>query len=301
VRLLKQSLGHRQNLPPGTAWVNYLRCHDDVGWAFANDDAAAAGIRPGDHRDFLNRFYTGRFEGSFAAGVPFQHNEDTGDMRICGTAASLAGLEQALQKRDDGLAEMALKRLRMLYGVLSSVGGIPLIFLGEEWAVLNDYTYLDQPEKADDSRWIHRPKADWALFENEVVREGTLRHRHYEGLRELFASANGSPRCRARRCGCCRARTAMCWVICARTAATGWRCWRTFRSTTRSWICAAGGRRPGALLQGRLHRPDGFHGRHRGAGLLRAALAGGGLEHFHPFCSRAVYCLGPGRRQAVAK
>ena len=192
-RLLKQSLGHRQNLPPGTGWVNYLRCHDDVGWAFANDDAEAVGIRPADHRDFLNRFYTGRFEGSFAAGVPFQHNEDTGDMRISGTAASLAGLEQALQKNDPALAEMALRRLRLLYGVLCSAGGIPLIFLGEEWAVLNDYAYLDDPDQADDSRWIHRPKADWHLFADEVEKAGTLRHRHYEGLRELFAERKRQP------------------------------------------------------------------------------------------------------------
>lgn len=192
-RLLKQSLGHRQNLPPGTGWVNYLRCHDDVGWAFANDDAEAVGINAADHRDFLNRFYVGRFEGSFAAGVPFQHNEDTGDMRISGTAASLAGLEQALQKNDGGLAEMALRRLRVLYGVLCSIGGIPLIFLGEEWAVLNDYAYLDDPDRADDSRWIHRPKADWRLFADEVEKEGTFRHRHYEGLRELFAERKRQP------------------------------------------------------------------------------------------------------------
>lgn len=192
-RLLRQSLGHRQNLPAGTGWVNYLRGHDDVGWAFANADAEAVGIRPGDHRDFLNRFYTGRFEGAFAAGVPFQHNEDTGDMRIAGTAASLAGLEQALQKNDPGLAELALRRLRLLYGVLASAGGIPLIFLGEEWAVLNDYSYLEDPDKADDSRWVHRPRADWTLYAAEVEQEGTLRHRHFAGLRALFAERKRQP------------------------------------------------------------------------------------------------------------
>ena len=186
-RLLKQSLGHRQNLSPGTAWVNYLRCHDDVGWAFANSDAEAVGINPAGHRDFLNRFFTGRFAGSFASGVPFQHNEDTGDMRISGTAASLAGLEEALRKGDAALIDLALRRLRLLYGVLCSIGGIPLIFLGEEWAVLNDYSFADHPEQAADSRWIHRPKTDWDLFTNEVEKEGALRHRHFEGIRELFA------------------------------------------------------------------------------------------------------------------
>ncbi len=192
-RLLKQSLAHRQNLPPGTGWINYLRCHDDIGWAFANDDAQATGMNPGHHRDFLNRFYTGRFEGSFASGVPFQHNEDTGDMRISGTAASLAGLEQALQKGDPRLAEIALRRLRVLYGVLCSIGGLPLIFLGEEWALLNDYSYLDDPDKADDSRWIHRPKTNWDLFANEVEKDGTLRHRHFEGMRQLFAERKRQP------------------------------------------------------------------------------------------------------------
>jgi len=193
VRVLRQSAGHRQALPPGTAWVNYLRGHDDIGWGFANDDAEAVGIRPDDHRDFLNRFYTGRFEGSFAAGVPFQHNEDTGDMRISGTAASLAGLEQALDRNDPELVEMALRRLRVLYGVISSIGGIPLIFLGEEWGVLNDYSFQDDPEKADDTRWVHRPKTDWALYENEVQQAGTPRHRHFEGLRELFAERKRQP------------------------------------------------------------------------------------------------------------
>ncbi|NCC52193.1 MAG: amylosucrase [Spartobacteria bacterium] len=185
-QLLRQSLSHRQSLPSGTAWVNYLRCHDDIGWAFDNGDAETVGIKPDDHREFLNRFYTGRFEGSFSTGIPFQHNEDTGDMRISGTAASLAGLEQALEKNDSVLADMALRRLYLLYGVLCSIGGNALIFLGEEWAVLNDYTYLKHPDKADDSRWVHRPKTDWKLYEKEVRRPGTLRHRHYEGLRELF-------------------------------------------------------------------------------------------------------------------
>jgi len=185
-QLLRQSLSHRQSLPPGTAWVNYLRCHDDIGWAFDNADAEAVGIQPDDHRDFLNRFYTGQFEGTFSTGIPFQHNEDTGDMRISGTAASLAGLEQALQRKDPVLADLALHRLHLMYGVICSIGGNALIFLGEEWAVLNDYSYREQPDKAEDSRWVHRPKTDWELYEKEVCQPGTLHHRHYEGLRSLF-------------------------------------------------------------------------------------------------------------------
>lgn len=191
-RLLKQSLGHRHSLPPGTVWVNYLRGHDDIGWSFDNGDAEAAGINPADHRDFLNRFYAGRFPGSFAAGVPFQHNTDTGDMRICGTAASLAGLEQAVEKKDKLLREMALRRLRMLYGVLCSIGGIPLLFSGEEWGLLNDYEYRDNPDQTDDSRWVHRLRMDWALPEKET-RRSSFRGRIFREVCELFAKRQKLP------------------------------------------------------------------------------------------------------------
>lgn len=191
-KLLKQSVGHRQHLLPGTVWTNYLRSHDDIGWSFDNGDAWAVGINPDDHRNFLNRFYTGAFRGSFAAGVPFQHNTDTGDMRVSGTMASLAGLEQALVAEDDVLIEMALRRIRMLYGVLCSIGGIPLIFLGEEWGILNDYDYLGDKEKKDDSRWVHRPKMDWSLLK-ELKKKGSPRARIFREMQELFEKRKTCP------------------------------------------------------------------------------------------------------------
>ncbi|MDA3874625.1 MAG: alpha-amylase family glycosyl hydrolase [Kiritimatiellae bacterium] len=183
--LLKQTLRYRHELKPGTVWVNYLRGHDDIGWSFDNADAWAVGIDPHGHRDFLNRFYTGRFPGSFACGLPFQHNEVTGDMRVCGTMASLAGLEQAVEKKDDGLIEMALRRIQMMYGVLCSIGGIPLIFMGEEWAVMNDYAYVDDPEKVDDSRWVHRPKMEWS-HATELKKKRSVRRRQFTHLQKIF-------------------------------------------------------------------------------------------------------------------
>lgn len=183
--LLKQSLSHRHRLVEGTTWVNYLRCHDDIGWSFDNEDAWAVGINPEDHRRFLNRFYTGDFEDSFAKGVPFQHNEDTGDMRISGTMASLAGLEQAIEKEDDQLIRLAIQRMRMLYGVLCSIGGVPLIFLGEEWGMLNDYDYLNSEEKADDSRWVHRPRMNWEYLE-ESVGEDPVHRKVFKRVQQIF-------------------------------------------------------------------------------------------------------------------
>ena len=160
--LLKRALSHRQLLPSKTNWVNYLRCHDDIGWCFDDGDAQAVGIDPYHHRLFLNEFYSGRFPGSFARGVPFQYNPINQDMRICGTFASLVGVEAALEEGNHTHLEMALARAKMLFGVLMSIGGIPLIYLGEELGLLNGYDYQSDVDKADDSRWVHRLKMDWS-------------------------------------------------------------------------------------------------------------------------------------------
>jgi amylosucrase len=157
VKLLSHSIRKRHRLPAGCAWANYVRCHDDIGWTFADEDAAEVGIRGSDHREFLNRFYTGEFPGSFSRGLRFQYNPDTGDMRICGTAASLAGVERAREESLGEDGETALRRLLLLYGVAFSAGGIPLIYLGDELAVENDYSFRTDPSRSYDSRWVHRP------------------------------------------------------------------------------------------------------------------------------------------------
>ncbi|HAP43384.1 MAG: amylosucrase [Spirochaetes bacterium GWD1_61_31] len=168
VRLLAASLAKRHHLPSGCAWVNYVRCHDDIGWTFADEDAAELGIKGADHRSFLNEFYLGRFPGSFSRGVSFQYNPLNGDRRICGTAASLAGLERALEEGSATMLETALRRLQLLYGIVYSVGGLPLLYLGDEVAALNDYGYLQDPAHAADSRWVHRPRWSESLYKQRL-------------------------------------------------------------------------------------------------------------------------------------
>ena len=165
IRLLRQSMGHRFKIAADTAWVNYIRCHDDIGWTFDDGDAALLRINGYDHRRFLNAFYTGRFEGSFARGLPFQENPRTGDARISGSLASLAGLERALQNQDSTEIELAIRRILLMHAVVFSIGGIPLIYLGDEIGTLNDYGYRNDPAKATDSRWVHRPATDWTKME----------------------------------------------------------------------------------------------------------------------------------------
>lgn len=161
VKLLRQSLATRWQIPGGCAWVNYLRCHDDIGWTFDDEDARRLGIDPFGHRRFLNAFYTGEFAGSFARGVPFQANPSTGDARISGTLASLAGLEQAIQEQSPRLTDLAIRRILLLHSIILSAGGMPLIYVGDEVAMLNDYDYVHDPAKAGDSRWIHRVRFNW--------------------------------------------------------------------------------------------------------------------------------------------
>lgn len=162
VRMLAYSMRERFRIDPHCAWVNYVRVHDDIGWTFSDEDAARLGINGFDHRRFLNTFYTGRFPGSFARGLPFQENPRTGDARISGTLASLAGLEKALQEGNQAEIELAVRRILLLHSVILSIGGIPLIYLGDEVGTLNDYSYRSDPAKAKDSRWVHRPFTDWA-------------------------------------------------------------------------------------------------------------------------------------------
>ncbi len=195
--LLVRSLSHRHELPKQTAWVNYLRCHDDIGWTFDDADAAALGINAYDHRQFLNRFYTGQHEGSFARGVPFQANAETGDMRIAGTLASLAGLEQAIEENAPAQLELSIRRMLLLQSITLSIGGIPLIYLGEEWGMLNDYDFVKDPAKAGDTRWVHRPKMRWEFLDDlgdEVTSEqGSIRKLIFRSLQRMIEVRKSLP------------------------------------------------------------------------------------------------------------
>ncbi len=192
VRLLCKSMQRRFVLPANCSWVNYVRCHDDIGWTFANEDAAEIGINGFDHRQFLNTYYTGRFPGSFARGVPFNYNPQTLDMRISGMGASLAGLEQALDAGDETLRELALRRIELIHSVILSAGGIPLIYLGDEVGALNDYRYEENPSKADDSRWVHRPAFDWDRAASRSD-PSTVPGRIFQTLRKLIAIRKLTP------------------------------------------------------------------------------------------------------------
>jgi amylosucrase len=191
VKLLQLSMHERFRINRRCAWVNYVRCHDDIGWTFDDGNAAQVGINGLGHRQFLNAFYTGRFPGSFARGLPFQENPKTGDCRISGTCASLAGLEKGLYEQNTEETELAIRRILLVHSVIVSIGGIPLIYLGDEVGMLNDYSYRNDPTKAGDSRWVHRPYADWAKIAQRHEPD-TMQARVYGGLLHLIAVRKGT-------------------------------------------------------------------------------------------------------------
>jgi amylosucrase/maltose alpha-D-glucosyltransferase/alpha-amylase len=184
-RVLRGAMERRFQIPEGCSWVNYIRCHDDIGWGFANDDVERIGFDPDAHRKFLTQFYTGRFAGSFSRGAPFQEDPVTGQGRVSGMAASLAGLEQALEQDDPELIDLAVRRVLMLHGVIMTIGGIPLIYLGDELGMLNDYTWEDDPEKVGDSRWLHRLRFDWEKAEKRRDPD-SVEGRIYQGMLRLI-------------------------------------------------------------------------------------------------------------------
>lgn len=192
-RLMTHVMG--THFPPvltNATYATYVRCHDDIGWAVTDEDAAAAGLSGAAHRAFLSEFYEGGFPGSFARGALFQVNEATGDKRISGTCASLCGLEKALAAGDAVAAEMAVQRILMGHALIAAWGGIPLVYMGDEIALLNDYGYLDRPDHAHDSRWIHRPAMDWeaAAARHEADTPGA---RVFRGVRHILARRRATP------------------------------------------------------------------------------------------------------------
>ncbi|MEJ2535423.1 MAG: alpha-amylase family glycosyl hydrolase, partial [Gammaproteobacteria bacterium] len=191
-KLLSQGI---QNLPDKldrATWLNYVRCHDDIGLGFDDADIVRAGYDPRSHRRFLVDWLTGEFESSPARGRHFGRNEHTGDSRISGALASLAGLESALESGDEAEISRRIDLVLMLHAVILSFGGIPLLYYGDEIGTLNDYGFLVDEHKAGDSRWIHRPEIDWERA-GRRRRHGSVEQRIFDGLRHMIEVRKTTP------------------------------------------------------------------------------------------------------------
>jgi len=167
-------------------WLNYIRCHDDIGLGFDDNDIVLAGYEPANHRKFLIDYYTGNYDDSHARGLPFAQNEKTGDARIAGSLASLVGLQYGLENSDITATDEAVKLILLLHSMILSFGGIPLLYYGDELGTVNDDTYIKDPHKMDDTRWIHRPSINWDNADRRNT-PGTIEFSIFSALKRMIA------------------------------------------------------------------------------------------------------------------
>ena len=201
IRQLKHQLDDLHSLPSHCHFVNYLRCHDDIGWSLNEEFGKTIGQDPLLHKKFLYEFFEGSFPGSYARGERYNYDPVTQDARTCGTTASLCGIEKGLFEGDEEQISLGIRRDLMMHAAVMCMAGFPMLSSGDEIGQLNGYGYHDDPELAEDSRNLHRTPFSW---NSAALREtpGTVQQRIWNGLRKLeqlrteepcFAPARGCP------------------------------------------------------------------------------------------------------------
>lgn len=166
VRLLKKQLDIVGSLPKDYVFLNYLRCHDDIGWGLDYAELEQEGLKERSHKQYLNDYFQGYAGNSNSRGELYNADPVTGDARFCGTTASMCGIEKAGFEGDAEAMEKAVRLDVMLHAYMFMQSGIPVLYSGDEIGQVNDYTYKENPLKAADSRYIHRGAMNWKLAEN---------------------------------------------------------------------------------------------------------------------------------------
>ena len=184
VSLLKHQMDVISGLPREYVFLNYLRCHDDIGWGLEYDWLRKENMEEVPHKRFLSDYFTGKWPGSMARGELYNDDPTSGDARLCGTTASLCGLEGALEKGDGEALEKAVSCDLMLHAFMMTLSGIPMLYSGDEIGQLNDYSYKDDPAKASDSRYVHRGKFHWEAAAKRTEAK-TVQQRLFSGIRRL--------------------------------------------------------------------------------------------------------------------
>ena len=165
VGLLERQMKQLSELPKDYVFLNYLRCHDDIGWGLDYDWLRTQGMEQAPHKKFLNDYFIGKFEGSVSRGELYNDDPVLQDARLCGTTASLCGVESALWNNDKNALKFAVNADIMLHAYMFTQSGIPVIYSGDEVGQLNSYMYHADINKKFDSRYLHRGKFDWTLAE----------------------------------------------------------------------------------------------------------------------------------------
>ncbi len=184
VRLLKKQLDIVNSLPKDYVFLNYLRCHDDIGWGLDYGALMSEGIGERSHKKYLNDYFQGFAGGSNSRGELYNADPVTGDARFCGTTASMCGVEKAGFEQDEAAMEKAIQMDVMLHAYMFMQSGIPVLYSGDEIGQVNDYTYKEDPDKAPDSRYIHRGAMKWELAKN-ISKKDTVEAKIFHRLEQL--------------------------------------------------------------------------------------------------------------------
>ncbi|MDE6942801.1 MAG: alpha-amylase family protein [Lachnospiraceae bacterium] len=184
VKLLKQQLDIVNGLPKEYVFLNYLRCHDDIGWGLDYGTLQMEGMGERSHKQYLNDYFQGYTEDSTSRGELYNADPVTGDARFCGTTASMCGIEKAGFEQDEAAMEMAVRKDLMLHAYMFMQSGIPVLYSGDEIGQVNDYSYKEDPNKAADSRYIHRGAMNWKLAENRTD-AASVEGKMFQGLDKL--------------------------------------------------------------------------------------------------------------------
>ncbi len=184
IRQLKRQLDDLHSLPDHCCFVNYLRCHDDIGWGLNEAYGKELGQDPVEHKKYLYTFFEGSFPGSYARGERYNYDPKTQDARSCGTTASLCGIEKGLYEGDEAQVAMGIRRDLMMHAAVMAMAGFPMLSSGDEIGQLNGYSYHDDPDRREDSRNLHRTPFSW---DNAALRDrpGTVQQRLWDGLGQL--------------------------------------------------------------------------------------------------------------------
>jgi amylosucrase len=185
IRVMMAAQREISGKPFGTSWITYTRSHDDIGLGYEDYMIEEPGWNAFGHRNFLKDYYAGVFPGSPASGALFSANPKTGDARISGTLASLCGLEKALNKEDQNAVSQSIDKILMMQALSFFIGGMPMLFYGDELGYTNDYSYLEDPGKSYDNRWMHRPVMDWDRIQ-QINIKGTTEERIFSGTQKLL-------------------------------------------------------------------------------------------------------------------
>lgn len=171
--------------PLGTTWINYTRCHDDIGLCFEDEYLEQVGFNPYHHREYLKNYLGGLLDTTPSTGELFGVNTKTNDARIAGTLASICGLEKAVKNKDTNAIKISIDKILLMQANCVFLGGIPMLFYGDEVGYTNDHSYLTDAGKNYDKRWMHRPLIDWKK-NAKATRKNTVEYKIFKGLQKLL-------------------------------------------------------------------------------------------------------------------